>query len=184
MKRIFLLLVLFSYWNNQAQVDILQSKEHNDLKLSTLPYYSYGKGLGLTSPDSLFQLNIRFRMQNRVTYYDIEDQKPQYDGQIKRLRLRFDGYVGNPKFLYAIQLSFAPGDVGELKDGENINIIRDAVVFYRPNKHWNFSFGQTKLPGNRQRVNSSGALQLTDRSINNAKFTIDRDFGFQIHNTN
>ncbi|CAM4119020.1 porin [Flavobacterium antarcticum] len=184
MKRIFLLLVLFSYWNNQAQVDILQSKEHNDLKLSTLPYYSYGKGLGLTSPDSLFQLNIRFRMQNRVTYYDIEDQKPRYDGQIKRLRLRFDGYVGNPKFLYAIQLSFAPGDVGELKDGENINIIRDAVVFYRPNKHWNFSFGQTKLPGNRQRVNSSGALQLTDRSINNAKFTIDRDFGFQIHNTN
>lgn len=184
MKRILLLLVLFSYWNNQAQVDILQSKEHNDLKLSTLPYYSYGKGLGLTSPDSLFQLNIRFRMQNRVTYYDNEGESPEYDGQIRRLRLRFDGYVGNPKFLYAIQLSFAPGDVGELKDGDNINIIRDAVVFYRPNKHWNFSFGQTKLPGNRQRINSSGALQLTDRSINNAKFTIDRDFGFQIHNTN
>jgi hypothetical protein len=75
--------------------------------------------------------------------------------------------------LYAIQLSFAPGDVGEFREGENINIIRDAVVFYRPNKHWNISFGQTKLPGNRQRVNSSG-LQLTDRSINNTRFTIDR----------
>src|SRR5690606_32108057 len=37
----------------------------------------------------------------------------------------------------------------------------------------------TKLPGNRQRVNSSGSLQLTDRSINNAQFNIDRDFGFQ-----
>ncbi len=154
------------------------------MKLSALPYYSYGKGLGLTSPDSLFQLNIRFRMQNRVTYIDNEDEKPVYDGQIRRLRLRFDGYVGNPKFLYALQLSFAPGDVGEVRDGENLNIIRDAVIFYRPNRNWNISFGQTKLPGNRQRVNSSGGLQLTDRTINNAKFTIDRDFGFQVHNLN
>ena len=65
------------------------------------------------------------------------------------------------------------GDVGEILK-ENLNIIRDAVVIYRPNKNWNFGFGQTKLPGNRQRVNSSGALQLTDRTINNAKFTLDR----------
>jgi hypothetical protein len=72
--------------------------------------------------------------------------------------------------------------VGEVKEGENLNIIRDAVVFYRPTKSWNFGFGQTKLPGNRQRVNSSGGLQLSDRTINNAKFNIDRDFGFQIHN--
>lgn len=183
MRRIFFLLALVSFAAS-AQVTIRQSKTDNDIKLSALPYYSYGKGLGLTSPDSLFQFNIRFRMQNRVTYIDNEGQRPAYDGQIRRLRLRFDGYVGNPKFLYAIQLSFAPGDVGEVKDGENINIIRDAVVFYRPNKHWNIGFGQTKLPGNRQRVNSSGGLQLTDRTINNAKFTIDRDFGFQAHHLN
>ncbi len=184
MNRILLLILLLAGFSAQAQVTIKGSTEDNDLKLSALPYYSYGKGLGLTSPDSIFQLNIRFRMQNRVTYIDNEDEKPAYDGQIRRLRLRFDGYVGNPKFLYVIQLSFAPGDVGEVKDGENLNIIRDAVVFYRPNRHWNFSFGQTKLPGNRQRVNSSGGLQLTDRTINNAKFTIDRDFGFQAHHLN
>ncbi|HRN99861.1 MAG TPA: porin, partial [Flavobacterium sp.] len=96
--------------------------------------------------------NIRFRMQNRVTYYDGEDEKPSYDGQVRRLRLRFDGYVGDPRFLYVIQLSFAPGDVGELEAGRNINIIRDAMVFYRPNNRWDFGFGQTKLPGNRQRI--------------------------------
>lgn len=184
MKKKLLIIFLFAGFILNAQVTIQQTKSDNDLKLSTLPYYSYGKGLGLTSPDSLFQLNIRFRMQNRVTYIDNEDENPAYDGQIRRLRLRFDGYVGNPKILYAIQLSFAPGDVGELHEGENINIIRDAVIFYRPNRNWNFSFGQTKLPGNRQRVNSSGGLQLTDRTINNAKFTIDRDFGFQVHNMN
>ncbi|NHM06928.1 porin [Flavobacterium sp. CYK-4] len=183
MKKITILFLLIIA-SSQAQVTIEQSKNDNDVKLSTLPYYSFGKGIGITSPDSLFQFNIRFRMQNRATYLKNDDENGAYDGQIRRLRLRFDGYVGNPKFLYVIQLSFAPGDVGEVKEGENINIIRDAVMFYRPNKHWNISFGQTKLPGNRQRVNSSGGLQLTDRTINNAKFTIDRDFGFQVHNMN
>lgn len=158
----------------------------NDIRLESLPYYSYGKGLGITSADSIFQLNIRFRMQNRVTYYEYEDDnKPaEIEGMIRRLRLRFDGYVGDPRFLYAIQLSFAPNDVGYVNPGENVNIIRDAMIFYRPNANWTYGFGQTKLPGNRQRVNSSGALQLTDRSINNARFNIDRDFGFQINYNN
>lgn len=184
MKKIIFFGIVFSTIFSQAQVSIEQTKHDNDIKLSALPYYSFGKGVGITSPDSLYQFNIRFRMQNRVTYIENDGENGAYDGQIRRLRLRFDGYVGNPKFLYAVQLSFAPGDVGEIKNGENLNIIRDAVVFYRPNKHWNISFGQTKLPGNRQRVNSSGGLQLTDRTINNAKFTIDRDFGFQFHNMN
>lgn len=179
--KLILLLLFFSVIPvANSQIYEQGSIKNNDIKLSALPYYSFGKGVGITSPDSIFQFNIRFRMQNRVTYIDNEGENPSYDGQIRRLRLRFDGFVGNPKFLYAIQLSFAPGDVGEIQEGENINIIRDAVLFYRPNKNWSFGFGQTKLPGNRQRVNSSGALQLTDRSINNARFTIDRDFGFQM----
>jgi hypothetical protein len=176
-KIIFVVFCLLSFQFVSAQVD-------NDIKLSALPYYNYGKGLGLTSPDSLFQFNIRFRMQNRLTYIENEDEEPAYEALIRRLRLRFDGYVGDPKIIYVIQLSFAPGDVGELEDGENLNVIRDAIVFYRPNRHWNIGFGQTKLPGNRQRVNSSGALQLTDRSINNANFNIDRDFGLQLYYLN
>lgn len=156
-------------------------KNEEEFKIAALPYYSYGKGLGMTSPDSLFQLNIRFRMQNRVTYFQNDHESNTYEAQIRRLRLRLDGYVGDPRFQYALQLSFAPGDVGDLEDGENLNIIRDAVITYKPNKHWSFLFGQTKLPGNRQRVNSSGSLQLTDRSINNARFNIDRDFGLQAY---
>lgn len=183
MKNIFTLLIILIGFSAMAQDPIIKkTTTDNDLKLSALPYYNYGKGVGLTSPDSIFQFNIRFRMQNRATYIQNEDEDGAISAEIRRLRLRFDGYVGNPKFIYAIQLSFAPGDVGPAQDGENINIIRDAIVFYRPNKHWSFGFGQTKLPGNRQRVNSSGGLELTDRSINNARFTIDRDFGFQVHN--
>nr|MBA3985680.1 porin [Flavobacteriales bacterium] len=120
-------------------------------------------------------------MQNRATFNFDEGEESEFSAQVRRLRLRFDGYVGDPKFLYVIQLSFAAGDVGIIEEGQNINVIRDAIMFYRPNKTWNIGFGQTKLPGNRQRVNSSGALQLTDRTINNARFNIDRDFGLQVY---
>lgn len=188
MRQIHLLLFLFLFSTAAMGQDDLEvkkkstDKRDNDVKLSVLPYYNYGKGLGMTSPDSIFQLNIRFRIQNRAEY--IEDEKSGFGAYIRRLRLRLDGYVGNPKFLYALQLSFAPDDVGEIEAGKNLNIIRDAVIFYRPNDNWTIGFGQTKLPGNRQRVNSSGALQLPDRSINNAKFNLDRDFGLQINQLN
>ena len=167
-----------------AQKDSLKTSVKEEVyKMSMTPYYSYGEGLGITSADSIYQVNIRFRMQNRVTFIDNEDEDEVIDAQIRRLRLRFDGYIGNPKFEYSIQLSFASGDVGAAEEGKNTNIIRDAMIFYKPNNNWSFGFGQTKLPGNRQRINSSGALQLTDRSINNADFNIDRDFGFQVqHN--
>src|SRR5690606_36476138 len=130
---------------------------HNDeLKIEALPYYNFGKGLGMTSPDSLFQMNLRFRMQNRLEILN-DEGSTSYDAMIRRLRLRFDGYVGDPRFVYVIQLSFSPQDVGPLEDDGDLNIIRDAMIFFNPNKNWNFGFGQTKLPGNRQRVNSSGA---------------------------
>ncbi|MDD1524972.1 porin [Riemerella anatipestifer] len=158
---------------------VLSSKTVKQLHLEALPYYSFGKGVGITSPDSLFQFNIRFRMQNRLEADFNDNRNTEYKAAIRRLRLRFDGYVGNPRFLYAIQLSFAPDDVGEIKEGNPLNIIRDAIVFYKATNKLMLGFGQTKLPGNRQRVNSSGALDLTDRSINNAMFNIDRDFGFQ-----
>lgn len=184
MKQGLAALLCLAAFSLQGQIIFDRTKNDNDLKLGTLPYYNFGNGIGMTSPDSLFQLNIRFRIQSRITYYENEGEDASYDGQVRRLRLRFDGYVGDPRILYAIQLSFSPGDTGEIIEGENLNIIRDAVIYYRPNNRWSFSFGQTKLPGNRQRLNSSGALQLTDRTINNARFTIDRDFGIQAHQLN
>ncbi|WP_025125863.1 porin [Myroides odoratimimus] len=180
MKKLLQCLFLLCPMLIMAQ-EIKHETTSNELKLEQLPYYSYGKGLGMTSADSIFQLNIRFRMQNRLTFNENDGEKNTYEGEIRRLRLRLDGFVGSPKFLYVIQLSFAPKDLGTTKENEPINIIRDAALTYRPNENWNFIFGQTKLPGNRQRINSSGALQLTDRSINNSKFNIDRDFGIQAY---
>ncbi|CAN0292944.1 unnamed protein product, partial [Phaeothamnion confervicola] len=153
---------------------------------SQVPYFTYGKGLGIMSPDSLFLMNIRFRMQNRVGMETISasDWEPDViEGRVRRLRLRFDGYVYNPKLTYVLQLSFSRGDI-DYEDSGFPNIIRDAMVIYNFNKHFALGIGQTKLPGNRQRVNSSGDLQLPDRSIVNSEFNIDRDFGVQAYYRN
>lgn len=184
MPRVYLLSIfVFLFTNTWSQVvkkDSTENVTRNDVKFETLPYYSYGKGIGMTSPDSIFQMNIRFRMQNRAEFAE-NGADPYFSAGVRRLRLRLEGYVGDPKFLYLIQLGFSPDDHRPLGETNgNLNIIRDAIVFYRPNSKWNLGFGQTKLPGNRQRVNSSGALQLTDRSINNSNFNIDRDFGAQV----
>ncbi|HET8803493.1 MAG TPA: porin, partial [Aequorivita sp.] len=64
--------------------------------------------------------------------------------------------------------------------GNAPRIIYDAVIkwlFYQNFELW---AGQTKLPGNRERVISSANLQLIDRSILNSNFNIDRDLGFQL----
>lgn len=144
------------------------------------PFYNFKKGIGITTPDSLFQVNLRFRMQSRAGVFFEQDKPTEYEMQVRRLRLRLEGFVKDPKLTYTIQLSFTPGDTGSNPS----NFIRDAVIHYKPNPHWAFHFGQTKLPGNRQRVNSSGALQFTDRTINNASFTIDRDFGLFAYYSN
>jgi hypothetical protein len=62
--------------------------------------------------------------------------------------------------------------------------LRDAVIFYKPTKNLELGFGLTKLPGNRQRVISSGEQQFVDRSLSNATFNIDRDAGAFIYYRN
>lgn len=150
-------------------------------QVSPIPYFTYGKGLGITSPDSLFMLNIRFRMQNRVavTTESVDDfEIREVEARVRRLRLRFDGFIYTKKLNYVIQLAFSRGDL-DFDDTGFPNIIRDAMVIYNFNEHFALGLGQTKLPGNRQRINSSGDLQFPDRSIVNATFNIDRDFGLQ-----
>jgi phosphate-selective porin OprO and OprP len=140
---------------------------------------SFDKGLGFFAPDSTFGLNLRFRMQNRIgiTTNSASDLSPEsFEANVRRLRLRFDGYVGKSGLTYYLQLSFSRGD----QDWDNTGfpgIVRDAMVFYNFSDRFYIGMGQGKLPGNRQRVISSGQQQFADRSLVNAVFNIDRDFG-------
>lgn len=129
--------------------------------------------------DSVFLMNLRFRMQSRFGYFSRLDNvdEPGFEAVVRRLRLRFDGYVLHPRLGYYIQLSFSRADQ-DLVSGTVPQVIRDAMVYYTFSKQFYVGFGQSKLPGNRERVISSGNLQLPDRSIANNAFTLDRDFGF------
>ena len=156
------------------------------------PIFDAKNGIGIVSADSLFSLNFRFRTQLRAGYTTISENDLSADvieARIRRLRLRFRGFAFNPKLTYYIQLSFSRGDMDWVDNQNSIinsspNIIRDAIVAYQLHSNLSLIFGQTKLPGNRQRVNSSSQLQFPDRSIVNARFNIDRDFGLQFIYTN
>jgi phosphate-selective porin OprO/OprP len=137
--------------------------------------------------DSSFLLNLRFRMQNRLGVRTNSLDDPGIDrieARVRRLRLRLDGFVLNKNIQYYIQLSFSRADQ-DLETGTIAQIVRDAILYYTFNDHFYIGFGQSKLPGNRQRVVSSGNLQFADRSILNAAYNIDRDFGvFAYYNQN
>ena len=79
-----------------------------------LPYFTFGKGLGITPPDSSFSINLRFRVQNRIafkTHSGTDFEISEVEARVRRFRLRLDGFVYSPKLTYALQLSFSRGDI-------------------------------------------------------------------------
>lgn len=132
------------------------------------------RGIVFTAADSTMQVIMRFRVQLWGTAIAEEGQPTLFNGQVRRLRLRFGGFLLDPRLTYNLQLSFSRGDQ-DFEDTGFANIVRDAAVAYQFTPHLQATFGQTKLPGNRQRVVSSGDLQFTNRSIVNGQFNIDRD---------
>lgn len=153
-----------------------------DLSILTKPQ----RGIEFIAKDSLFSMRFQFRMQNRaamLTRSDHDLSAESYEFRVRRVRLKMEGFVYNPKLTYKLQLAFSRGDMDwdmthMSHVNTSVNIVRDAVIYYEPSKELKFGFGQTKLPGNRQRVISSGDQQFADRSIVNATFNMDRDFGF------
>ena len=159
-----------------AQTDTSLSR---DFERFDAPYFTYGKGLGITSPDSLFQLNFRFRMQNRIGVEMAEGKFSALRARIRRFRLKLNGFVTTPRIRYAIEIGLTTEDIKSPLVEIPSGLLRDAMIYYDMDDHWTLGFGQTKLPGNRERVVSSGDLQLADRSPANGVFNIDRDFGLQ-----
>lgn len=105
---------------------------------------------------------------------------------IRRSRLKFSGFVLNPNVAYKVELGVSNRDIrgGSIDEsGNTANIILDAVVKWQFRPGWTFWAGQTKLPGNRERVISSQVLQFVDRSLVNARFNLDRDIGLQLHHS-
>lgn len=147
----------------------------------------FGKGLiNFVAKDSSFSIKFAPRIQLLTT------SNWKYEGDsfgeantsflVRRARLKFSGFAYSPKLKYKIEIGLSNRDISgiSLYTKNAPRLIMDAVLKW--NFYGNFVLwaGQTKLPGNVERVISSANLQLVDRSILNATFNIDRDMGFQI----
>ncbi len=148
----------------------------------------FGKGFVIMAKDSSFKMRAAMRFQNLfIVESPIVNDEVKFDQAssnflVRRARLKFDGYAYSPKLEYKVELGLSNRDISNISP-ETRNapgIILDALLKWKFAKNLELWVGQTKLPGNRERVVSSANLQFVDRSIVNSAYNIDRDMGFQL----
>ena len=148
---------------------------------------TFGKGLfNLVGKDSTWSMKIGARMQFLTTATwdnnDGEINNGNSNFLVRRARLKFNGFAFTPKLKYKLELGLSNRDISgsSIYTSNAPRYILDAVMKWNFHENFVLWFGQTKLPGNRERVISSGNLQFVDRSILNGGFNIDRDLGIQL----
>lgn len=149
-------------------------------------YGTFGEGLIFIPADSSFSMQMNLRMQNLYEgEYYLQSDKFESGFLVRRARLKFGGHAYTPKVTYKIELGLSNSDLSINNEDGNVGnaarIIFDMVFKYQFKNHWSIWVGQTKLPGNRERVVSSGSLQFVDRSFANRFFNLDRDLGLQLY---
>ena len=148
----------------------------------------FGKGiLNVVAADSSWSMKFGARFQTLfLGSMELNDGEgpdaAESDFLIRRSRLKFDGFAFSPKVQYKMEFGLSNRDMaGVGPETKNTpRYILDAVIKWNFAGNWTIWAGQTKLPGNRERVVSSGNLQFVDRSLVNSKYNIDRDMGLQL----
>jgi len=164
-----------------VNINMAQSVRHNNTKAI------FGKGIQFNSADTSMSIKFHLRMQSLFSAQQSLASASQLQSSfiIRRFRLKFNGFALTPRLQYKVELGLTNRDISVSNEDGNgsgaSRIILDAVLKYQFTDHWAVWIGQTKLPGNRERVISSANLQFVDRSLVNSKFNIDRDVGIQLH---
>lgn len=147
----------------------------------------FGSGIQITGLDSSFYMKVGARFQSLYTSnWDLDSEFADNSTSaflIRRSRLKFDGWAHSPKLKYKLELALSNRDNGGGNSSEfsnAANIILDASVTWNFYKGFSIWAGQGKLPGNRERIVSSGNLQFVDRSRLNSRYTLDRDVGVML----
>lgn len=147
----------------------------------------FGKGLfNLVGQDSTWSMKVALRFQSlAISKWDVNNGLSNNETSmlIRRSRLKFDGFAFSPKLKYKLEIGLSnrdqSGGSAEYTSGSP-RAVMDAVLKWNFHEEFVLWVGQTKLPGNRERVISSGNLQMVDRSLLNSRFNIDRDIGIQL----
>ncbi|HEY5689806.1 MAG TPA: porin [Yeosuana sp.] len=153
------------------------------LSAQETPAPKFGKGLfNLVGQDSSWTMKVGARFQFLATSLMQDGESPETSFLIRRSRLKFDGFAVSPKLEYKLELGLSNRDMSGVSafTGNTPLYVMDAVLKYNFYQNFELWVGQTKLPGNRERVISSANMQQVDRSILNSRFNIDRDIGFQL----
>jgi hypothetical protein len=162
-----------------TSINLLFSQQISDTK--------FGKGMiNFVAKDSSFSVKFAPRFQTRYQsqwdHDNYEYAPAEYNFLVRRARLKFDGFAFSPKLVYKIELGLSNRDISgaNMYNRNTPRYILDAVLKWKFHENFELWAGQTKLPGNIERVVSSANLQLIDRSLLNSKFNIDRDIGIQL----
>jgi hypothetical protein len=155
------------------------------LRAQDVPKVEFGKGISYEAKDNSFSTKFNLRIQNLfVASYDEASESTSSQFLVRRARLKFGGYAFTKNLEYKVELGLSNRDISIDKEDGNgrgaSRMILDAVLKWKFAKNWALWVGQTKLPGNRERVVSSADLQFVDRSLLNSKYNIDRDAGLQL----
>ncbi len=147
-----------------ASGGIIKKKKKNSSIKNDLTKREININNGKTS----FRFKYGARVQTRFDVYKSQEAGSKAENELyfRRVRIKSDGHFFTPKLGYKLEIDVIGGQV------------LDAVLKWNFYKNFVLWAGQTKLRGNRERVISSQNLQFVDRSLLNAKFTLDRDIGF------
>ncbi|MGB3053096.1 MAG: porin [Polyangiales bacterium] len=137
-----------------------------------------GKGVEINSADDKFQLRIRVRVQMLYTYVHgdpgpkeaDEPDENLNDFRLRRARFVFQGHFFGKDNQYKLEIDPLRKD----------NVVLDYYLDFTQNRDIQVRVGQYKISSNRQRVISSGNLQMVDRSRVNSEFSLDRDMSLDI----
>ena len=147
----------------------------------------FGKGIfNVIAKDSSWSMKFATRMQflstSVLSANDPTSAEVDQNFLVRRARFKFNGFAFSPKLKYKFELGLSNRDIsgGSEFTRNTPRYILDAVVMWNFAPNWELWAGQTKLPGNIERVISSGNLQFVDRSLLNSRFNIDRDVGLQL----
>jgi len=138
-----------------------------------------GKGVEINSADDKFQLRIRVRVQMLYSYVHDENlgtnegDEPEAnlnDFRLRRARFIFQGTFFGKDNQYKLEIDPLRAD----------NVVLDYYLDFTQNRDIEVRVGQYKISSNRQRVISSGNLQMVDRSSVNSEFSLDRDMSIDL----
>jgi phosphate-selective porin OprO/OprP len=138
-----------------------------------------GKGVEINSADDKFQLRIRVRVQMLYSYVHDENlgtnegDEPEAnlnDFRLRRARFIFQGTFFGKDNQYKLEIDPLRAD----------NVVLDYYLDFTQNRDVQVRVGQYKISSNRQRVISSGNLQMVDRATVNSEFSLDRDMSIDL----